>query len=54
MNTLPTLTNEQYQSLMQLSNKENQNFDMIKLNGFGDLLSKFLIENTEADKNRVN
>lgn len=49
MNTLPTLTSEQYQSLMKLSNTENQKSDIIKPNDFGDRLSKFLIENTKAD-----
>jgi len=40
MHTLPTLTKEQYQSLMQSSDNKDDN--IIKLYGYGDSLNLFL------------
>jgi len=42
MNSLPTLTKEQYQSLMQLSDSKDDN--IVKRYGYGDSLNIFLKE----------
>ena len=44
MNTLPTLTKEQYQSLMQFSDNKDDGYKAVERYGYGDSLNIFLNE----------